>query len=229
VLQFAVEGLVNEIEEGFHRDEPEAFAAEALSRLGKMEAQIQRASGIIRSLQGFARHSDNKPAIFDVSDTIGSTVDILREQLRAAGIDLEVAPSSPLPAVHGYANGLQQVLVNLIINARDAIKDHVPDGTTPAQRGRIELATRHDKSSDTVTIEVSDNGPGIAADALPKLFEPFFTTKPTGKGTGLGLSISLEIVRKMGGTLSAENRPERGAVFRLGFPPAPAPALAIAA
>jgi NO-binding membrane sensor protein with MHYT domain/nitrogen-specific signal transduction histidine kinase len=221
VLQFAVEGLANEIEEGFHRSEPEEFAADALSKLTKMEAQIQRASGIIRSLQGFARHSDSKPTTFDVAQTIDSTVDILREQLRVAGIDLEITPPSPVPAVFGSPNGLQQVLINLIINARDAIKDRVPAGATPAQRGRIEIGARHDKASDTVTIEVGDNGPGIPADVLPKLFEPFFTTKPTGKGTGLGLSISLEIVRKMDGTLTAENRQAGGAVFRLGLPPAP--------
>ncbi|MBX3502219.1 MAG: hypothetical protein KF889_22495 [Alphaproteobacteria bacterium] len=235
VLQFAVEGLANEIEEGFHRDDPDEFGVATLGRLGKMEAQIQRASGIIRSLQGFARHADSKPGVFDVAQTIGSTVDILREQLRTAGIDLEVAPGAPVPAVHGYPNGLQQVLINLIINARDAIKDSAPEGATPARRGRIELCARHDTARDAVVIEVADNGPGIPAEALARLFEPFFTTKPTGKGTGLGLSISLEIVRKMGGTLSAENRADGGALFRLTLPKAPqaaqepAPAIARAA
>jgi len=222
VLQFAVEGLVGEIEDGAHRSDPDEFATDALGRLGKMEAQIQRASGIIRSLQGFARHSDSRSVDFDVVQTIGSTTDIVQEQLRASGIDLDVRPSPSLPPVHGYPNGLQQVLINLVINARDAIKDQAPAGATALRRGRIEVAALHDAVNETVVIEVADNGPGIPADALSKLFEPFFTTKPTGKGTGLGLSISLEIVRKMGGTLSAENRPGGGALFRLTFPKVPA-------
>ncbi|MGE3652306.1 MAG: sensor histidine kinase, partial [Reyranellaceae bacterium] len=117
-------------------------------------------------------------------------------------------------------NGLQQVLINLIINARDAIKERTPEGVAPMQRGRIELRAWHDKTNDSVAIDVADNGPGIPDDALTKLFEPFFTTKATGKGTGLGLSISLEIVRKMGGTLTAQNRAKGGALFRLGIPKA---------
>jgi C4-dicarboxylate-specific signal transduction histidine kinase len=190
-----------------------------------MEAQIQRASGIIRSLQGFARHCDSRPAAIDVGQVMAGVGDMLREQLRSAAIDLELAPLTSVPEVHGYANGLQQVLINLVINARDAIKERAPDDPS-AVRGRIDIQARAEETGDGVVIEIADNGPGIPAEALPKLFEPFFTTKPTGKGTGLGLSIGLDIVRKMNGTLTAENRPEGGALFRLTFPAAPAVALA---
>ncbi|MGE3652297.1 MAG: MHYT domain-containing protein, partial [Reyranellaceae bacterium] len=169
VLQFAIEGLVGEIEDGLHREAPDAFGTKALGRLAKMEAQIQRASGIIRSLQGFARHADSRPAAFDVTATIDGIVDILCEQLRAAGIDLVVKPSPPPPAAYGYANGLQQVLINLIINARDAIKERTPEGVAPMQRGRIELRAWHDKANDSVAIDVADNGPGIPDDSLTKL------------------------------------------------------------
>ena len=212
VLQFTVESLAGEIEDDVHRREPDNFTIDTLARLTKMEAQIQRASGIIRSLQGFAQHSDTRPVALDVAQTIGHVVDLVREQVRSAGIDLDLEPIPSLLTVYGHTSGLQQVLINLIANARDAARDR------GAGHGRIEIRAHRDMTNDAVVIEVADNGPGISNDVLPKLFEPFFTTKPTGKGQGLGLSMSLEIVRRMRGTITAENRPSGGALFRLTFP-----------
>ena len=217
VLQFAVEGLTGEIEDNLHRDDPEGFAADTLTRLKRMEDQIQRASGIIRSLQGFAHRSD-KATSFDVEQAIVGAVGLVDEQMRLAGIDLELEPIGALPSIAGQANRLQQVLINLMINARDALGER--DETARKVRGRITVRARQE--SGAVVIEVADNGTGIPADVLPRLFEPFFTTKPSGKGTGLGLSISSEIVRKMNGTIAVENQPDSGALFRLTLPIAPA-------
>ena len=221
VLQFAIEGLTGEVADNVHRDDPDGFAADTMARLRRMEDQIQRASGIIRSLQGFAHRSD-KPDVFDVEQAIIGAVGLVDEQMRLAGIDLELRPTGALPAVAGHANRLQQVLINLMINARDALGEADAAERKARGRGRISLNARHEAAGNAVVIEVADNGPGIPSEVLPRLFEPFFTTKPSGKGTGLGLSISSEIVRKMNGTIAVENRPEGGALFRLSLPVAPA-------
>jgi C4-dicarboxylate-specific signal transduction histidine kinase len=144
----------------------------------------------------------------------------MREQLRLARFDIELDIEADLPAVIGHPNRLQQVLINLIVNARDAIEE-ARARQSDMKAGRwIGIRARRAPTLDGVVIEVSDNGPGIPADVLPRLFEPFFTTKPSGKGTGLGLSISSEIVREMSGTIAATNRPQGGAVFRLNLPAA---------
>jgi two-component system sensor histidine kinase HupT/HoxJ len=110
--------------------------------------------------------------------------------------------------VSGSANQLQQVLVNLIQNAFDAIEK------TASPRLQLEIS----HTPGQVSLAVHDNGSGISEEALPLIFDPFFTTKPIGKGTGLGLSISYGIVERHGGMLSADNHPAGGACFTLSLP-----------
>jgi signal transduction histidine kinase len=118
---------------------------------------------------------------------------------------------------------VQQVVINLVNNARDALIERGGKaGSGPI--GRIDVRIAIDPVTRRVLLIVEDDGPGIPPHVLPRLFEPFFTTKPVGKGTGLGLSISYDIVHRMGGEMVAENRPEGGARFKIGFPPALAPA-----
>jgi two-component system sensor histidine kinase HupT/HoxJ len=112
----------------------------------------------------------------------------------------------------GHEGQIHQVLVNLVDNALDAVEGH-PDPL-------VALVMR--EAADQVVIEIADNGPGIPEAVLDKIFEPFFTTKPVGRGTGLGLWISWSIARDHGGTLTAANRPEGGAMFTLRLPTAPA-------
>ena len=117
----------------------------------------------------------------------------------------------------GDANQLQQVLINLVLNARDAVAD-APGRPATGTLGHI--AVRMAAAADGgMELTVDDDGPGIPDTVMPRLFEPFFTTKPTGKGTGLGLSISHGIIKRMGGRIAAENRPDGGARFRIAFPP----------
>jgi signal transduction histidine kinase len=113
--------------------------------------------------------------------------------------------------VWGDANALQQVMMNLVTNAREAL----------GARGEIAIETEH--RADGVRLIVRDTGPGIPRDTLSKIFDPFFTTKPSG--TGLGLSISYGIVHDHHGTIEVDSEPGRGTVFVLTFPPAPVPAL----
>jgi hypothetical protein len=111
-----------------------------------------------------------------------------------------------LPAVYGNAGKLQQVFMNLILNARDAM----PRG------GELTIATEAEDS--TVHVEVSDNGVGIAADHLNKIFDPFFTTKATSRGTGLGLAVTYGIIREHSGSIQVDSVVGRGTTFRLEFP-----------
>jgi signal transduction histidine kinase len=144
---------------------------------------------------------------------------LLQEQLRAARIAFTIdLPPTGLMAL-GEASRLQQVIINLALNARDAVLERKsPPLAGPL--GHITLRVAADEAGGAVLI-VEDDGPGIPEHVLARLFEPFFTTKPTGKGTGLGLSISYDIVKRMGGDIAAENRSEGGARFRIVFPPVP--------
>ncbi len=137
---------------------------------------------------------------------------------RLASVALHVDGLDALPGVAVRADELklEQVLLNLVGNALDAIASAAP------AHGRIDLSVRADAG--TVTIQVRDNGTGIPPEDLPRLFEPFFTTKETGQGLGLGLAISSSIVREFGGQLSAANADGGGAVFTIVLTRAPAEA-----
>ncbi|HZI07101.1 MAG TPA: ATP-binding protein, partial [Archangium sp.] len=140
-------------------------------------------------------------------DAIQEAKRLASVRLRGLGdLSLEVDPG--LPRVRLGQRHLVQVLVNLLLNAADAVEEAVPP-----RRARIEVRARRVEGG--VRVEVEDNGTGIPREALPRLFEPFFTTKPPGKGTGLGLALCHEYVCRAGGTLTAENRPEGGARFVL--------------
>jgi histidine kinase len=147
---------------------------------------------------------------------------LLREQLRLSRIEEELDLDPACPHVLGHDSRLQQVIINLVLNARDAILERGEPGSGPSRVGTIRIGARYLSLVGKVVVTVEDDGPGIADAALPRLFEPFFTTKPTGKGTGLGLSVGYQIVRQMGGTIVAENRIEGGARFTITLEAAPA-------
>jgi hypothetical protein len=131
--------------------------------------------------------------------------------LRAARISLNTQLSPEVPPVYGNAGKLQQVFMNLIMNARDAM----PRG------GELTVATESENS--TVHIEVADNGVGIPSEHLNKIFDPFFTTKATSRGTGLGLAVTYGIIREHSGKIGVESTPGHGTTFRLEFPTARKP------
>jgi C4-dicarboxylate-specific signal transduction histidine kinase len=127
----------------------------------------------------------------------------------AAGIDVVKDLAPKLPRIAGDSLLLQQALLNIIVNAEQAL-------TAVSIPRRIDVRTL--RQGQTVLVQVSDNGPGIRPDVLPRLFEPFFTTKEVGKGTGLGLAIAYGIVQEHGGQLHASNRQEGGAMFTVELP-----------
>ncbi len=193
-------------------DEDRAFAGEKLAKVLK---QIERASRIIEHLRTFGRPSQFKLGDVVISVAVDEVVDLLREQLSAHGIELEVAVPDNLPPVHADEGQLAQVLINLVVNARDAL-----DSLEDAEPRRLRIVGARDRFSDgqpAVVVRVEDNGPGIPPELMERIFDPFFSTKEVG--TGLGLSISYGLMRDFGGTLEVSSAPARGTVFTIKLKP----------
>ena len=174
--------------------------------LEKIAKQTFRASEIVNSLLNFSRTSPRQFGEVDLGKVIRETMPLVEHQFSKTGIRVSLEIQEPLPSIRGNAGQLQQVFLNLFLNARDAMER---DGS---------LAVRAWEGGSGVEVEVADTGPGIAAEHLPRIYDPFFTTKAGRKGTGLGLSITYGIVRDHGGMIEVESRPGEGAKFRLGFP-----------
>ena len=178
--------------------------------LTAVSLQARRARKIVRDLLAFVRRREYRGAPADLEQVLRHTVAGLRPEIDRLGIRLEVTTDPGLPPVLIDPAALEQVITNLVINGAQAAG---PTGT-------VWVSVRPDRGC--TVIQVEDDGPGIAPEALPHIFEPFYTTKAPGQGTGLGLSVSLGIATQYGGTLEADNRTGgRGARFSLWLPPAP--------
>jgi GAF domain-containing protein/CheY-like chemotaxis protein len=165
-----------------------------------MASQADRMAKIVKNLLLFARQRAPERGDVNINDVIEQTLTLRQNQLKLSGITVERDLAGGLPPVAGDAQQLQQVVLNLLLNAEQAILD--------ARRGsRIVVRTRPSADGRRVVTQVVDDGPGISPDTLPRVFEPFFTTKEVGVGTGLGLSVSYGIVEEHGGRLSVESRP----------------------
>jgi two-component system NtrC family sensor kinase len=171
-------------------------------------AQARRAEHMVNELLGFSAPSAARRQPVDINQVVQATVSLLRYQLRRAQVEIVLSLQDGLPLVAGHAHELQQVLVNLIVNAQQALA-----GTGG---GRITLTSG--LAENHVQLAVVDNGPGIPPAVLPRVFEPFVSTKPEGMGTGLGLSICAGIIEQHSGGITARNRPEGGAEFTVRLP-----------
>ena len=181
----------------------------------KITQQTFRASEIVNGLLNFSRTSAVDLARLDLNQVVRETVLLLEHQMRSAGITVNPDLDPALPVLAGSRGKLQQVLVNLMMNARDALGDR----PSPS----ILLATHC--TDHQIVLTVTDNGSGMPAEVQRKIFDPFFTTKAhvkegQRKGTGLGLAVSYGIVQEHGGTIEVSSEVGRGTVFRLLFPPA---------
>ncbi|MEW6427745.1 MAG: ATP-binding protein [Thermodesulfobacteriota bacterium] len=172
----------------------------------KIREQVGRAGSITRRLLGFSRAQDGSPRKTDINQTAEDTILLLEKAAQASRIVIARDYQPDLPAVVSDGQQLQQVFLNLLNNAVDAI----------GCNGTITVRTRVDGAR--VTIEFADSGPGIPPAVLEKIFDPFFTTKEKGKGTGLGLAISRSIVDRLHGRLTAANREEGGSLFTISLP-----------
>jgi PAS domain S-box-containing protein len=164
-----------------------------------MVAQGDRMAKIVRNLLFFARQRPPERAAVNLQAVVEQTLALRVHQLTLSGITVETVFAPELAEIIGDAQQLEQVFLNLLLNAEQAILEARP-------RGRIVVRTRVSEAGDWVYADVIDDGPGIASDALPRVFEPFFTTKMVGSGTGLGLSVSYGILEEHGGRLTVQSR-----------------------
>jgi histidine kinase len=184
--------------------------------LTKIDRNVDRANRIINHMRQFARKSDLALGRIQLNSVLEKAFEIFSQQLKLRGIDVIWDLDENLPMVLGDAGRLEQVFINLLINARDAIEDRWGVKERPGSDKRITIKTRAREMK--VMVEVHDTGIGIPDAIANKIFEPFFTTKEVGKGTGLGLSISYGIVKDCGGTIRARSNQDQGACFTLSFP-----------
>ena len=182
----------------------------------EIDGHVDRASGIVNHIRQFGRKSEANRQLVAINQVLQQAVGIFSQQLKLREIEVAEDYGEGLPPILGDPNRLEQVFINLLINARDAIEEKREHNPRPDDTQRIQLKTRFQRGM--VRVEIHDNGVGVPENLVDKIFEPFFTTKPVGRGTGLGLSISYGIVQDHQGTLRLESRPGEGSTFIVQLP-----------
>lgn len=179
-----------------------------LANLRHIQAEVQRAGKIVNHLRAFAGDVARECEPIGVNRVVKDACSFLHEQLRYHGITVTLDLEEPEPIILGSAIQLEQVLINLIANARDAMESqtHKSIMVTTQRRGTV------------AEIIVRDTGAGISADIQARLFDPFFTTKDVGKGTGLGLSVCYGIIKNHRGAIDVQSQPGTGAMFTIQLP-----------
>ncbi len=173
-------------------------------------SESRRAARIVHNLLTFARQHKAEKTYADINQVIENTLELRSYDLSVRGIQIERAYADPPPSTMADSYQVQQVMLNLVTNAEQAM------ASVDRAHHRLTVRTRQDRG--TIRIEIEDTGPGLPADGLERIFNPFYTTKPVGHGTGLGLSISLGIISEHGGRIWAENIPGGGAKFCVDLP-----------
>ena len=174
-------------------------------------AESERAARIVRNLLTFARKRHTTRAMVDVNQVVRETLALRAYEQRLNNVTIIDALAAGLPQVFADPHQMQQVLLNLVINAEQAM-------VAANGRGTLILRTWHDAERDAVILEVNDDGPGVPDEVQPRIFDPFFTTKEVGKGTGLGLTVAYAIVQEHGGRITVKSQPGRGASFYVEMP-----------
>jgi signal transduction histidine kinase len=200
-------------------DAAASAAADAQQMLAVVQRGAARSKAIVQALHNYSRGDEQRPHDLALGRSVDDTLDLLRHRLRNVRVEKDIDPAL---RVRGYPGQIDQVFMNLITNAAQAVGDREQGGTI-----RIAAAPRGGE----VEVTVADDGPGIPPDVLPRIFDPFFTTKDVGEGSGLGLSIVHGIIDRHGGRIEVDSRVGEGTRFRILLPaasgsPAPAPAAA---
>jgi signal transduction histidine kinase len=171
-----------------------------------IEKETGRSLEILKNLLKFSRQETAEMSLIDLNAVVTETVKLVSHQLAMRRVDVATDLNEEPLQVNGNANQMEQVLLNLMMNAGDAME----------KGGRITVAT--DMAGGAARVRVADTGAGIPANVLGKIFDPFFTTKPVGKGTGLGLSVSYGIVKEHKGEISVQSQVGKGTVFTILIP-----------
>ncbi len=194
--------------EAFQEDFEQLDHDEALGMIQDILAQADRASEIVKNLLDFSRSERPEMVSVSVCSVIDETLKLVGNQMLVSKVEAEKQIPENFPSVHGDYKSLQQVFLNLFINAIQAM----PNGGKMSIRGYLSNGDR------ILRVEVSDTGIGIEPEHIPLIFDPFYTTKDVGKGTGLGLSVTYSIVQKHGGTVEVQSEKGRGTTFTVILP-----------
>ncbi len=185
---------------------------------------VNRMSTTIDHLRVFSRDTSRQPGVlFAVNEAVERSLRLVRARLKSHGVVLHLEAAEPLPPVYGHPHLLEQVILNLVTNALDALDEKAAQEAAvhgPREK-RLSITTREElEGGRWVVVLVEDNGTGMDEECRQRVFEPFFTTKPADRGTGLGMSISYAIVKDHGGNITCESRKGEGTLFRVALPAA---------
>jgi two-component system NtrC family sensor kinase len=181
---------------------------ELAEAVNKIEYHVVRGKKVIQRLLGFARRMEPVAERVNINTILDESLEFMKNEASYRNIEIQTNYDPDLPLTTTDPNQLQQVFLNIINNSIDAID----------KEGKITLKTRGLAENKELAIDISDNGPGIPKEVLPKIFDPFFTTKVVGKGTGLGLSISYTIIKQLGGRITADSEAGKGTTFTIWLP-----------
>jgi len=181
---------------------------ELADAVSKIEYHVVRAKTVTQRLLGFARRMEPMTERININEILAESIEFLKNEARYRNIELQANYAPDLPLTTTDPTQLQQVFLNIINNGIDAI----------GKDGQIIINTRELAQSHELSIEISDNGPGMSKDVLQKIFDPFFTTKEVGKGTGLGLSISYSIIEELGGRIMVASEAGKATTFTIYLP-----------
>ena len=184
--------------------------------LNKIDSNVDRAAKIINHMRQFARKSDLDFEKVQVNELLERAFEIFSQQLKLRGIKVIWELERELPKINADPSRLEQVFINILLNARDAIEERWGQGDNENVDKKIILKTSRERN--IIICEICDTGKGVSEMIKDKIFEPFFTTKEVGKGTGLGLSISYGIIKDCGGSIHVTPNMPEGACFIIKFP-----------
>ena len=214
IIRMAADSCVIRMEEG------EADAGYQKGQFDVISEQTQRMAEIIQHMRIFSRQDRSEVAPFDPIASVHNAISLIGPELRLTNIRLTSEAPPRCRAILGHQVRLEQVIINLLNNAKDAILESGAQSTREhgePYQGRIDMKLVDDEQEDHILLTVTDTGGGIPQETIEHVFEPFFTTKEVGKGTGLGLSVAYGIISAMHGTMSVRNSTE-GACFSIGVP-----------
>jgi PAS domain S-box-containing protein len=188
-----------------------AASPDLAGRAERIQKAAERCARIVRTFLAMARQHKTVHTRIDIETLIATALDLLAYGLRTSGVEILRDIATPLPQIMADEDQMHQVLVNLIVNAQQALE-------TRSRPRRLSIAARANPRSGMLEIAVADNGPGVPAAIRNRIFDPFFTTKPTGMGTGIGLSVSRGLVEAHGGALTLANTSTAGSTFLVCLP-----------